>query len=231
VQQLLGKAKVPEGEHVIVAGLGNVGYRVLDQLVRAGTPAVAIDREPDGDFVESVPAGAAVVAGDARLEATLLKAGTPSAHAVVAATGDDAANLSIALAARKLNPAVRTVVRLFDADFARKVQTSLGVGAALSSSLLAAPTFVAAALFPDVKTAFVVDERWLVAVRQVRGATYADLAPAELEQREGVRLLLRRGERDGTYRPADRAGGRIAAGETLVLVERRRLDHGGAALE
>jgi Trk K+ transport system NAD-binding subunit len=46
---------------------------------------------------------------------------------VVAVTGDDAANLGIALAVREMNPRARTVARLFDADFAAKVGGSLGV--------------------------------------------------------------------------------------------------------
>ena len=97
----------------MVAGLGNVGYRTAEELLRAGAEVVVIDREPAGDLVESVHGRIAVVAGDARLPETLERAGVARASALVATTGDDAVNLGIALAARDLAAGAASTRRLF----------------------------------------------------------------------------------------------------------------------
>ena len=84
---------------------------------------------------------------------------------------NDAVNLSVGLGARQANPRLRAVIRLFDADFARKVQSSLNVDMALSSSLIAAPSFVSSTLYPDVQAAFTLREQLLtVRRRRVEGS-------------------------------------------------------------
>src|SRR6185369_13432587 len=99
-EQLLGSQKTPKGGHVVVAGLGNVGYRIVEELRAAGVPVVTIERSADGPFVETVRRSTPVVVGDARLAETLEQANASRARAVLAVTGDDAANLAIALSAR-----------------------------------------------------------------------------------------------------------------------------------
>jgi Trk K+ transport system NAD-binding subunit len=92
--------------------------------------------------------------GDGRLTSTLSTAELEHALAVVAATGDDAVNVAVALTAKRLAPGIRTVVRVFDADFAHKLEAGGLVHGAISTSRVAAPTFAAAALFEDVVAAF-----------------------------------------------------------------------------
>jgi Trk K+ transport system NAD-binding subunit len=175
LRKLLGGRHLPRSGHIVVVGMGNIGFRVVDELAALGVPAVAVDANGDGPFLNTVRAKASLVVGDARLEDTLQRAGLPYARSVVAVTDDDSVNLGIGMAAKRMNPKVRTVVRLFDAELARKVENALGVDAALSSSRIAAPTFVAAALFPDVAKAFIVRDRLFVlttssAVREEPGA-------------------------------------------------------------
>src|SRR5262249_8202934 len=138
-RQLLGRERIPRADHVVVAGLGNVGYRTVEELLRAGAEVVVVDAAPAAELVEAVRGRAPVVAGDARLRDTLERAGVDRAAAIVATTGDDVVNLGIALAARELRPGIRTDVRLFDADFARKARGAFQLDAALSASLLSAP--------------------------------------------------------------------------------------------
>ncbi len=162
LRKLLGGRPVPRSGHVVVVGMGNIGFRVVDELAALGVPAVAVDAEGDGPFLAAARAKASMVVGDARLESTLEQAGLPRARSVVAVTSDDAVNLGIGMAAKRMSPKVRTVIRLFDAELARKVENSLGVDAALSSSRIAAPTFAAAALFPAVDKAFIVRDHLFV---------------------------------------------------------------------
>ncbi len=173
VRAALGHVPSELSQHVIVVGLGHVGYRVFDELTRIGVPVLAVDIDDDGPFVASLRRGSHVLVGDGRLSETLEAAGVTRARAVVATTGDDSVNLAVALGARRLAPNIRSVVRLFDADFAEKVEEGGLAHTALSSSRIAAPVFVASALFDGVESAFV-DEQGLV----VLCAGQASAAPA-----------------------------------------------------
>jgi Trk K+ transport system NAD-binding subunit len=222
-RQLLGRERIPEKGHVVVAGLGNVGYRVVQELKRAGAPVVAIERDAAGEFVDAVRSMAPVVIGDARIADTLSKAGAAKADAIVAAIDDDAFDLGIALAARALNPRARIVTRVFDADFARKIQAAFQVEAALSPGLMAAPTFVAAALYPGVLAAFVQGRRLFVVLRRARPDDWQGLTPSQLATGAGVQVLLRRP--GGVGEPSLGGGEQpIAADEEIVAVVSRELN-------
>ena len=194
LRKLLGSQPMPKGGHVVVVGIGHVGFRVVDELVALGVPVVAVDADPDGFFLSSVRAQAPLISGDARLDDTLFRAGLPNARAVVAATGDDSVNLGIGLAARRMKPGIRTVVRLFDEEFARKVERALGIDTALGSSRIAAPTFVAAALFSGVAKAFVLEDQLFVLLGRKAGSEWAGRTPSSLRQEGGAQILLRDGE-------------------------------------
>ncbi|MFL6294028.1 MAG: potassium channel family protein [Thermoanaerobaculia bacterium] len=209
LRKLLGSRPMPDHGHVVVVGMGNVGLRVVRELTAVGVPVVAIDADPDRPFLADVRSSATVVIGDARLNDTLQRAGIANARAVVAATDDDAVNLGIGLAARQSSPRIRTVVRLFDADFARKVESTLGIDAALGASRIAAPTFVASALFPGVVKAFLIQDRLLVLQQRRAGAEWAGRKPSELRG-EGARILMR-------------DDGPLAAEEEVLVVLWRKL--------
>ncbi|HEX9941712.1 MAG TPA: NAD(P)-binding protein [Thermoanaerobaculia bacterium] len=194
LRKLLGARTVPRSGHIVVVGMGHIGFRVVDELAALGVPAVAVDADPDGSFLAAVRTKVPLVVGDARLDDTLERAGLARARAVVAATGDDSVNLGIGIAARRMNPRVRTVVRLFDAEFARKVENALGIDAALSSSRIAAPTFVAAALFSDVAKAFIVGDRLFILTLRKAGPEWAGRELAALRAEEGIHILVRNGQ-------------------------------------
>jgi Trk K+ transport system NAD-binding subunit len=225
-QQLLGRQRVPNQDHIVVVGLGNVGYRVVDELRRARVGVVAIERDPAGPFVETVRAHTPVIVGDARLRDTLEKAGVARARAVIAATHDETVNLSVGLGTAHLAQAagrhVLTVARLFDADLARKVQATMRIDRVLSPSTIAAPTFVAAALYPDVRYAFELDDHLLVICHRAVGADWAGLSPARLRAEHDAIVLLRRGAADRAYAMAD-ADAPLALAEQILAVEWRPL--------
>jgi Trk K+ transport system NAD-binding subunit len=141
--------RIPEGGHVVVCGLGNIGFRVAEELLKADEQVVIIEPARDNRFLAiSRRLGAAVIAGDATLPEVLRQARADTARAVVVATGNELANVEIALLARELNPQQRVVVRLSDAQLAETLREATDVRLALSAPALAAPAFVAA-LFGD----------------------------------------------------------------------------------
>ncbi len=87
-----------------------------------------------------------VITGDHRRERVLREAGVTEAESLVLTRDDDLGNLHAALVARELNPSIRLVIRVFDAQIAEQLPDLIDNAVALSSSSLAAPGFVAAAL-------------------------------------------------------------------------------------
>ena len=155
--------------HIIVAGLGNTGFRLLQGLVHSGERVVAIERREDGDFVQTARELVPVVLGNAKIEETLRKAGATGAKAVLAVTNDDIANLSIALATKRARPDCRVVARIFDSTLAEKMEDALGIDAVLNVSSASAPTFVGSILCPDVLHGLVLQDYLVLVFHRTLG--------------------------------------------------------------
>ena len=90
--------RIPDGGHVVVCGLGNVGFRVVEELLRAEELVVVIESDRNNRFLASARRlGAVIVPGDATVPEVLRQARAVAARAVVAATGNDLANVEVAL--------------------------------------------------------------------------------------------------------------------------------------
>ncbi len=161
-KQLMGRQQVDKDDHVVVIGLGNVGFRTAAHLAEMGLHVVVIDQTSEPDYRSFLSDSTIFLAGDGRDPATLDRAAISSANGLVAATGDDAVNLSIALAAKELNPNCRVVTRMFDERLAEKVEEMMNIDAALSASRIAAPQFAAAAIDARVLYAVVAENKLLV---------------------------------------------------------------------
>jgi voltage-gated potassium channel Kch len=145
--------------HVILCGLGQVGYRVACELQRFETQLTVVELDPAGPFVSEVTAqGIPILFEDARKTEVLIKAGLERASAVIACTDNDLTNFEVAIDAREVRPDIRVVLRLFDQDLATKIVHSFDIEAAFSASALAAPAFAAAAIDPSVKDSFYVGD-------------------------------------------------------------------------
>lgn len=133
--------------HTILIGLGNVGTRILHELSEDAIPTtvITLEREKHRDFIEQLQRdpNIAVIYGDATNIAILEKANVSKARALITVTNDDLVNFKIASKAKEINPQLRTVIRAFDRDFALKVTNLFDIDAAISTSAIAAPAFVA----------------------------------------------------------------------------------------
>ncbi|MGH3170393.1 MAG: potassium channel family protein, partial [Trebonia sp.] len=143
---LLGEPR-PRGGHVIVAGLGNVGTRIVGELHDLGFDVACIDRDPRARGAAMARRfGIPVIIGEAYQEVTLRAAGLYTAAALVSVTDSDMTNLETALQARSLREDLRLVVSLYDDDLAQRVQQTVGNIVSRSISYMAAPAFAAAML-------------------------------------------------------------------------------------
>jgi Trk K+ transport system NAD-binding subunit len=154
--------RIPDSGHVLVCGLGNVGFRVVQELLQCQEQVVAIERSRDNPFVSTCRRlGVAVINGDATVPEVLQQARAGTTRAVVAATTNDLVNLEIALLAKELNPKLRVVVRLVDTQLAETIRDAADIRLAMSLPNLAAPAFVAALYGDRVQSIFRIGQQML----------------------------------------------------------------------
>ena len=174
--------------HVIICGMGKVGYRVALELMKFNREVVAIEANPEGRFLEKTKAlGIPVIIADARRSENLLKAGVEKADAVIPCTDNELTNLDIALDAREINPNAKIVMRMFDPDLAQRVEKGFGIHTAFSVSALAAPTFAAASMRVNVRSSFYVGDQ-LLNISEITvhpGATIEGWSIEKLEHEPG----------------------------------------------
>src|SRR5215469_4441455 len=128
--------------HVVVCGLGNVGFRCFELLDALGFKVAVITQTTLPDWERRVEqSGGRFFLGDARSDQLLLQAGIREACAVLAVTDQDLVNVSVVMDARRLNPTVRIVCRLFDVTLSQYIATEFDVAQVFSASELAAPVF------------------------------------------------------------------------------------------
>lgn len=157
--------RIPDSGHVIVCGLGNIGYGIVEELRKRRAPVVVIERAADNRYIGPARRlGAAVVVGDATVLEVLRQAHAGSARAVIAATDSELANMEIALLVRELNPRQRVVTGLADPRLAEVLREAANIRLAVSTSALAAPAFVATLFGDRVASLFLIAGRVLAVV-------------------------------------------------------------------
>jgi Trk K+ transport system NAD-binding subunit len=162
-----------------------------------------------------------VVIADTRSPETLLALNTAQAKCVVISTDDDAANLETALNARALNPAIRVVLRLFDADLASRVERAFNIHISRSVSALAGPRFAAAAIARRVTATIPISPRVLI----VAQTTIEQDSPAEgktvSELEAGFEGRVIMVERNGTQNWRPSSTDLLAANDDIAIVATR----------
>jgi Trk K+ transport system NAD-binding subunit len=220
-------ASIPRGlhDHVVVCGLGNIGYRMVEQLHDLGVPMVAAELHESNRYLPAVRRlGVPVLVADIRLPETLEILHVRRARSVVVVTSSDIVNLETALNVQTLAPDVRVVLRLFDPDLAARVEQAFGIHISRSPSALAAPAFAAAAAGEHVLATIAVGSEVLAVARlhvapgcQAQGRTVA-----ELEAATGSRALLLTDAQGARWRP-DPATALHGGTELVAVVPRGEL--------
>ena len=204
--------------HVVVVGLGHLGYRVVWQLHELNRDVVVIEAAPREDLVANLRAfEIPILTGDATREALLEAAGIRRARVLVLCTQNDNLNMQIAVKARSLNKDVRVIMRIFDDDFARALQQQFGF-TALSATGMAAPVFAATAAGMDISYPITVEGQAFSLARLdvTPQSNLAGLAIGEIEQQYDVSVVLLRHANGRDFHPAsDR---RIAANDVIAVL-------------
>ncbi len=203
--------------HIIVCGLGHVGYRVVEELRMLGEDIVAIEARANDAFVDQVRAmGIPVHVGDARRDELLKSVGVKRAKAIVCATSDDLANLEIALDAKRVNPGVRVVMRMFDQRLAGKVGGALELDQSFSTSSLAAPLIAIQATQAGVHSAYRLDDSIRVTAEVEIQKDAPPSTVLAIEERAACRVVSRRRAEGGGFQ-AVRPRDEVKGGDVLVV--------------
>ena len=210
--------------HVVVVGLGGVGSHVLRLLYDRGLDVVGIDASPAAPGVQvardlRIP----VIIGDASRRDTLLAASVSTCRTLVPITSDDAINLQTALVGRAIRRDVPVILRLFDGEFADRIQRAFNLTVSRSVSYLAAPAFAAQMLGQVLDTIPV--GRHVLLVAHLTVGAYAPLEgdPVGDLRRPGEAWIVELTNPAGQRLAGSAAAGRrLQRGDRLLVVATRR---------
>ncbi len=138
----LGRKKYHYKDHIVLCGLGRLGYFIAEELLRKGEQLIIIEQNEDGRYLDYFrQLGADVYIGDGRLSKVLDDANVAEARALMSVINNDAVNLEIGLNSRSFQPNIRLILRIFDEQMAKKIKEYLNIHLTLSASDIADEKF------------------------------------------------------------------------------------------
>lgn len=136
---LAGRRRCPATGHVLLVGLGQVGFRLAQALTKRGFGVVAIERGADAPCVRLAPdAGIPVAIGRGDDRRVLERCGVRRCAVVAAVTSDDLMNVAVGLAVKELAPQTPLVLRLGDGEVVSETDSLLHLGRVVDVHELAA---------------------------------------------------------------------------------------------
>ena len=138
---------------IAIAGAGNAGRAIARELIANGHQVLLIDKNPKSLKMDSVP-NAEWLLADACEISTLDKAGLGQCQVLVAATGDDKANLVASLLAKTEYGVPRVVARVNHPKNEWLFDSSWGVDVAVSTPRIIAALVEEAVSVGDVVRLF-----------------------------------------------------------------------------
>jgi Trk K+ transport system NAD-binding subunit len=227
IAQSLGRGRIPGMRgHVVLVGLGTVGMHVLEGLLAQGVEVVVVvvERMEGNSYLgQARTLGVPLVLGDATRAGTLEEVNLSSAAAVAILTSDDLTNIETALAVRdRLGERwteVPVVLRVFDRQLGHRLEQSFGFRHVWSTSAIAAPWFVGAALGLEVLFTFYVGNHpfLLARLRVSAGGGLDGLAMRDLPGQIRVAAIRRAGTSSALEHPP-RRDTRLAPEDDAYLV-------------
>lgn len=205
-------------KHIVLVGLGHLGYRIAEKLHEMGKNIVIIELKADQHTVIAARSlGIPVIEEDARNATALEGANIRDARTIILASQNDAMNLQIALKARSLNPKIEVVIRIFDEDFAQALSQQFGF-TALSATEMAAPVFAAAAAGADVTNPISIEGQQLSLARLTISPSshLADKTVGYVEDNYHLNIILLRRDHHSEMHPTDTSP--LNAGDTLAVL-------------
>ena len=212
--------------HIIVCGIGGTGRHIVDELVAAQWPFVAIDTDEEhvARCHEAHPTAMAHILGDATQDEVLREAQIDRARGVVTSLPEDRDNLYIVIAARDLNPRLRIVAKAMDPNAVRKLQVA-GADAVVSVNTIGGLRMASEMIRPSVVTfldTMMRDQDKKLRFEEVvipDGSPLGDTPLAHSDIRKERNLLIVAARcKDGQYTYSPGPQFRLEAGMTLIII-------------
>ncbi len=216
-------------DHVVVCGAGSTGRHVVEELLAAARPVVAVDVDEESLEEQGRRSDRALyhsIHGDATDDVVLRAANVTAAAGVVAALPNDKDNLYLVVTARQANARARIVARGSDLAVLEKLRKA-GADAVVSPNFIGGMRMVSELLRPQV-VRFLDDMlrdregRWRieeVALGDSAPLVGQSLREVNLRGRYEITVLAVRGS-DGAIDYAPDADLRLEGGSTLVVLGR-----------
>ena len=196
---------------IVIAGAGSVGRSIARELISHGHEVTLVDRSAEAMRIASVPEADWQLADACDIDA-LERAGAETCDVIVAATGDDKANLVISLLAKTEYGVPRTVARVNNPKSEWLFDETWGVDVAVST-----PRFMTALVEEAVSVGSLVS----IFHFHQSGASMHELTLPELPPHTVLAAILR------DYRPItpDRDE-RFERGDELIFLTAREGESG-----
>ncbi len=144
IQHAMGRKKYNFKNHVIVCGLGRLGYFIVEELLKNNEKVIVIEQNENSNHIDYFRQfGAEVYVGDARLPKVMNDVNVVKAKALISVISNDSLNLEIGLNARSQHANVKLILRIFDDQMAEKIKNFLKIYHTLSASAIADDIFFA----------------------------------------------------------------------------------------
>ncbi len=208
--------------HYIVCSFGRVGSQIAEAFAAAHLPFVVID-EQESNIRCCIARTYLALQGDATNDDLLREAGVQHAKCLLAATDNDAHNISITPSARHLNRELFIVARANHIETEAKLKLA-GADRVLSPYTIAGYRMANLAIQPDVIEFFDTltrDSSLELAVEEVVVSMASPLigkTVAEAQNTLSYGTVLVALKRPGGLMPSSRLEARIGAGDTVIVV-------------
>lgn len=137
IQLSLGRKKYHLKNHIVVCGLGRLGFFVVEELLRNNERVIIIETNEQArhlDYFRHL--GAEVYIGDGRQTKVLDDVNIAEAKALISVINNDSMNLEIGLNARTFQPDLRLILRIFEEKMAEKIKNILNIHLSISASVI-----------------------------------------------------------------------------------------------
>ena len=152
---ICGPRHIPRDGHVVVVGLGQVGLRLCLLLRELRVPVLAIESNPDADYVlRAKDYGIPVMIGPGGSRFALKRIALPRARALAAVTSDEVANIAIVVGARGCCDDVRTLLRAGRGEMTNETRSLLKLGVVRDVYRIGGTLLAAIALGSEAREAF-----------------------------------------------------------------------------
>jgi TrkA-N domain/Ion channel len=145
IELALGRKKYNFFNHIVLCGLGRLGYFIVEELIKRGEKIIIIEQNENAKHLDYFRhQGVNIYIGDGRLPKVLGDTGIAKAKALISVISNDFVNVEIGLNARVFQPDLKLILRIFDEQMAEKIKEQLNIPHTLSLSAIADEKFYAA---------------------------------------------------------------------------------------